>query len=52
MLTRRHFLSGTGAGLFLSGYPVHGFTKEAVSGRIVVTFRGWNGWASCRTTNR
>ena len=36
MLTRRHFLSGTGAGLFLSGYPVHGFTKEAVSGRIVV----------------
>ena len=38
MVTRRHFLSGTGAGagLFLSGYPVHGFTKEPVDGRIVV----------------
>ena len=36
MLTRRHFLSGTGAGLFLSGYPVHGFTKNAIEGRIVV----------------
>jgi len=36
MLTRRHFLTGSGAGLFLSGYPVHGFTKEPVDGRIVV----------------
>ena len=36
MITRRHFLSGTGAGLFLSGYPVHGFTKNAIDGRIVV----------------
>lgn len=36
MLTRRHFLSGTGAGLFLSGYPVHGFTKNTIEGRIVV----------------
>ena len=36
MITRRHFLSGTGAGLFLSGYPVHGFTKNAIDGRIIV----------------
>tara|TARA_Y100000739_G_C20606682_1_gene465990 strand:+ start:806 stop:1945 length:1140 start_codon:yes stop_codon:yes gene_type:complete len=36
MITRRHFLSGTGAGLFLAGYPIHGFTKNAVNGRIVV----------------
>ena len=36
MITRRHFLSRTGAGLFLAGYPIHGFTKNAVNGRIVV----------------
>ena len=36
MITRRHFLSGAGAGIFLSGYPVHGFTKNAINGRIIV----------------
>jgi len=36
MINRRHFLSAAAPALALSGYPVHGFTKEPVEGRIVV----------------
>ena len=36
MINRRHFLSAAAPALALSGYPVHGFTKGPVEGRIVV----------------
>jgi len=36
MISRRHFLSIAAPALALSGYPVHGFTKEPIEGRIIV----------------
>ena len=36
MLNRRCFLKAMPPALALSGYPVHGFTKDAVDGRIIV----------------
>ena len=36
MISRRHFLSLAAPALALSGYPVHGFTKEPIKGRIIV----------------
>ena len=36
MISRRHFLSLAAPALALSGYPVHGFTKEPIEGRIIV----------------
>ena len=36
MINRRHFLKVLPPALALSGYPVHGFTKNAVDGRIIV----------------
>ena len=36
MINRRHFLKVMPPALALSGYPVHGFTKDAVDGRIII----------------
>lgn len=35
-MKRRDFFRSAGASLVFAGYPIHGFTKDAVDGRVVV----------------